>query len=160
MRGLGCCPTAGLGWVAELLNGLEDSLHVAHFVDPQVLQERERGADVLGGGQPPALASKEAAGWRARLQSPAPSALPARARSVLGGLCPLARMSPCLGAREGMVLLILLWAGVRGLASQGARANPLPCSYPLRASEARGASSALRGWGWVQGQHLPSPPPP
>lgn len=38
----GGCPTASLGWVAELLNGLEDSLHVPHFGDPQVLQEGDR----------------------------------------------------------------------------------------------------------------------
>lgn len=48
--GLGCCPAVSLGQVAELLNGLKDPLHMAHFGDPQVLQERERGGDLFAGG--------------------------------------------------------------------------------------------------------------
>lgn len=36
-----------LGWVAELLNGLQDSLHVANFGDAQVLWGGERGAAKL-----------------------------------------------------------------------------------------------------------------
>lgn len=48
--GLGCCPALSLGLVAELLNGLKDPLHMAHFGDPQVLQERERGGEIFAGG--------------------------------------------------------------------------------------------------------------
>lgn len=107
---------------------------MAHFGDPQVLQEGQRGADVLVGSQPSVLAGREAAGWRMRLQSPAPHALPARASSLLGALCLLASMSPCLRVGEGMVLLILLRAGVQSLASWRARVNPLPSFQPLCAS--------------------------
>ena len=89
---------------------------------------------MLVGGQPLAFTGREAAGRRTRLQSPAPHALPARAWSLLGALCPLASVSPCLGAGEGMVLLILLWAGAQSLASWRAGADPLPCLQLLRAS--------------------------
>lgn len=98
---LGCCPAASLGWVAELLNGLEDSLHVAHLGDPQVLQEGERGADVHVGGQLSALAGRGAAGRRTRVQSPAPHALPARAWSWLGSPLPPCKHVPVPGCRRG-----------------------------------------------------------
>lgn len=45
-----CCPAVSLGQVAELLNGLKDPLHMAHFGDPQILQERERGGDTFAEG--------------------------------------------------------------------------------------------------------------
>lgn len=43
-----------LGWVAELLNGLQDSLHVANFGDAQVLwggREELQSFAPLGGAQ-------------------------------------------------------------------------------------------------------------
>lgn len=58
---------------------------MAHFGDPQVLQ-KEGGADVSVGPQPSALPGEEAVGRRKRLPSPAPHALAARARSLLGAL--------------------------------------------------------------------------
>lgn len=104
---------------------------MAHFGDPQVLQEGERGAHVLIEGKLLVAGKLWDGGQACNAQLPLLS-LPEHAPRYAP--CPLASMSPCLGVGGGMVLLILLWAGIQSLASQGAGANPLPCFQPLRAS--------------------------